>query len=48
MPGEDPLTLDTPEQAAELIVPLCLPTWNETGKFYDYPTRTLKNFRAPA
>jgi NAD(P)-dependent dehydrogenase (short-subunit alcohol dehydrogenase family) len=48
MPGEDPLTLDTPEQAAELIVPLCLPTWNETGRFYDYPTRTLMSFRAPA
>jgi NAD(P)-dependent dehydrogenase (short-subunit alcohol dehydrogenase family) len=48
MPGEDPLTLDTPEQAAELIVPLCLPTWNETGKFYDYPTRTLMSFRGPA
>ncbi len=47
-PGEDPLTLDTPEQAAEFIVPMCLPSWNETGKFYDYPTRTLLNFRAPA
>jgi NAD(P)-dependent dehydrogenase (short-subunit alcohol dehydrogenase family) len=48
MPGEDPLTLDTPEQAAELIVPLCLPEWNETGKLYDYPGRSLKSFRAPA
>ena len=48
MPGEDPLTLDTPEQAAELILPLCLPSWNETGKLYDYPTRALLSFRAPA
>jgi NAD(P)-dependent dehydrogenase (short-subunit alcohol dehydrogenase family) len=48
MPGEDPLTLDTPEQAAELIVPLCLPEWNETGKLYDYPSRSLQSFRAPA
>ena len=47
-PGEDPLTLDTPEQAAEFIVPMCLPSWTETGKFYDYPTRTLMSFRAPA
>jgi NAD(P)-dependent dehydrogenase (short-subunit alcohol dehydrogenase family) len=47
-PGEDPLTLDTAEQAAEFIVPMCLPSWNETGKFYDYPTRTLLSFRAPA
>jgi NAD(P)-dependent dehydrogenase (short-subunit alcohol dehydrogenase family) len=41
MPGEDPTTLDTPEQVAELIVPLCLPSWQETGKLYDYPSRNL-------
>jgi len=46
-PGEDPLTLDTPEQAAEFIVPMCAPEWNETGKLYDYKTRTLTSFRAP-
>jgi NAD(P)-dependent dehydrogenase (short-subunit alcohol dehydrogenase family) len=47
-PGEDPMTLDTPEQAAEFIVPMCLPSWNETGKFYDYKSRTLMSFRSPA
>jgi NAD(P)-dependent dehydrogenase (short-subunit alcohol dehydrogenase family) len=47
-PGEDPMTLDTPEQAAELIVPMCLPSWNESGKFFDYPTRRLLNFQSPA
>ena len=47
-PGEDPMTLETPEQAAEFIVPMCRPDWNETGKFYDYKTRTLMNFRSPA
>src|SRR6202171_6059415 len=47
-PGEDPLTLDTPEQAAEFIVPMCAPDWTETGKFYDYKTRRLLGFRAPA
>src|SRR4029079_11712904 len=47
-PGEDPMTLDTSEQAAEFIVPMCLPSWNETGKLYDYPTRKLLSFRAPA
>jgi NAD(P)-dependent dehydrogenase (short-subunit alcohol dehydrogenase family) len=46
-PGEDPMTLDTPEQAAGLIVPMCAPDWTETGKFYDYKTRTLMGFRAP-
>src|ERR1700749_234270 len=47
-PGEDPMTLDTPEQAAEFIVPMCLPSWTETGRFYDYKTRALLSFRAPA
>jgi NAD(P)-dependent dehydrogenase (short-subunit alcohol dehydrogenase family) len=47
-PGEDPMTLDTPEQAAEFIVPMCAPSWSETGKLYDYKTRTLLTFRAPA
>jgi NAD(P)-dependent dehydrogenase (short-subunit alcohol dehydrogenase family) len=47
-PGEDPLTLDTPDQAAEFILPMCAPDWTETGKFYDYPTRALLSFRAPA
>src|SRR3984957_9664335 len=36
-PGEDPLTLETAEQTAEFIVPMCLPSWKETGKLYDYP-----------
>lgn len=48
MPGEDPATLDTPEQVAEFIVPMCAPGWTETGKFYDYKTRTLMSFRSPA
>jgi NAD(P)-dependent dehydrogenase (short-subunit alcohol dehydrogenase family) len=47
-PGEDPLTLDTAEQAAELIVPMCAPDWTETGKLYDYKTRKLLSFHAPA
>ncbi len=46
-PGEDPLTLETPDQVAELILPMCAPAWTETGKLYDYPTRTLQSFRAP-
>ena len=48
MPGEDPATLDTPEQVAEFIVPMCAPDWTETGKFYDYKTRSLMSFRSPA
>jgi NAD(P)-dependent dehydrogenase (short-subunit alcohol dehydrogenase family) len=47
-PGEDPMTLDTPEQAAEFIVPMCSPAWSETGKMFEYKTRSLLSFRAPA
>ena len=47
-PGEDPMTLDTPEQVAEFIVPMCGPAWTETGKLYDYKSRSLMSFRAPA
>ena len=46
-PGEDPETLETPDQVAELILPMCSPAWTETGKLYDYPTRMLLGFRAP-
>jgi len=46
-PGEDPMTLDTPEQAAEFIVPMCAPSFTETGRLYDYQTRKLMSFRAP-
>ena len=48
MPGEDPATLDTAEQVADFIVPMCAPDWTETGKFYDYKTRSLMSFRSPA
>ena len=48
MPGEDPSTLDTPDMAAEYILPLCDPLWTETGKLYDYRTKTVMSFNAPA
>src|SRR3954449_5018656 len=47
-PGEDPDTLDTAEQVAEFILPMCAPDWTETGKLYDYKARTLKCFQPPA
>jgi NAD(P)-dependent dehydrogenase (short-subunit alcohol dehydrogenase family) len=48
MPGEDPMTLPTPEQVAETIVPLCLPSFSETGKLYDYRAGRLLDFPQPA
>jgi len=48
MPGEDPLSLDTPEQAADKIVELCLPSMRESGKLYSYPLRRFLEFNPPA
>jgi NAD(P)-dependent dehydrogenase (short-subunit alcohol dehydrogenase family) len=48
MPGEDPAKLDKPHQVADKIVELCLPSFSQTGKLYDYPTKTLTEFRRPA
>jgi NAD(P)-dependent dehydrogenase (short-subunit alcohol dehydrogenase family) len=48
MPGEDPLTLPTPEQVAEKIVDLCVPGFSETGRIYNFRSRTLQEFMQPA
>ncbi|MGP0061351.1 MAG: SDR family NAD(P)-dependent oxidoreductase [Beijerinckiaceae bacterium] len=47
MPGEDPLTLKTPEDLAPHLLPLCSPDWTETGKLYDFPQNRLTSFQAP-
>jgi NAD(P)-dependent dehydrogenase (short-subunit alcohol dehydrogenase family) len=48
MPGEDPMTLETPDRAAEKIVELCLPSMQESGKLYAYQKRKLLEFRPPS
>jgi NAD(P)-dependent dehydrogenase (short-subunit alcohol dehydrogenase family) len=48
MPGEDPMTLRTPDELASKIVQICSPEWNETGKLYDFPMDRILSFRAPA
>ncbi|HYP58746.1 MAG TPA: SDR family NAD(P)-dependent oxidoreductase [Beijerinckia sp.] len=48
MPGEDPMTLRTPEELAPKIAALCTPEWTETGKLYDFPTDKILSFQAPA
>lgn len=47
MPGEDPDTLPLPDRAAEAILPLCLPSFSETGKLYDVPSGRQLVFRRP-
>ena len=46
-PNEDPLTLDTPAQVAEKILELCVPSFGETGKIYDYRYKKLLSYRPP-
>jgi len=48
MPGEDPDTLDRPDQGAEKIVELCLPGFDHNGRIYSYPQKALMEFRPPA
>jgi NAD(P)-dependent dehydrogenase (short-subunit alcohol dehydrogenase family) len=48
MPGEDPMTLPTPEEVAATIVPLCLPSFTDTGKLYDFRLKKLLSFQPPA
>ena len=47
-PGEDPMTLPTPDEVAATIVPLCLPSFQESGKIWDYRQNKLLSYRAPA
>jgi NAD(P)-dependent dehydrogenase (short-subunit alcohol dehydrogenase family) len=46
-PGEDPMSLRTPEEYAPKVAALCAPTWQITGKLYDFPTDRVKSFQAP-
>src|SRR5215210_1309331 len=48
MPGEDPMTLKTPEDLAPQIVRLSLPCWTETGKIYDFPQDKVLSPQGPA
>lgn len=47
-PDEDPSTLRTPAEVAPKIAAMCLPSWSESGRLYDYPTDRLLDFRGPA
>jgi NAD(P)-dependent dehydrogenase (short-subunit alcohol dehydrogenase family) len=48
MPGEDPMTLPTPEDVADKIVALCLPDFQDSGKLYDFRARKVMGFPPPA
>jgi NAD(P)-dependent dehydrogenase (short-subunit alcohol dehydrogenase family) len=48
MPGEDPMTLRTPEDLAPKIADLCSPASTETGKLYDFRQDRVLSYCAPA
>ncbi len=47
-PGEDPETLPHPDDLAPEIVRMAGADWQDTGKLYDFPTRSLVAFDQPA
>ena len=47
MPGEDPMTLKTPEDLAPHFVRLASPDWTETGQIYDFPCDRVLTSRMP-
>jgi NAD(P)-dependent dehydrogenase (short-subunit alcohol dehydrogenase family) len=48
MPGEDPMTLRTPEELVPHLVRLASPEWGETGKIYDFPQDKVLTPQGPA
>lgn len=48
MPGEDPMTLPTPDDVAAKILDLCLPSFTETARLYDFRAGKLLEFLPPA
>ncbi|GGC74323.1 SDR family NAD(P)-dependent oxidoreductase [Chelatococcus reniformis] len=48
MPGEDPMTLRTPEDLAPKLLPMLRPAWTETGRIYDFPQDKLLTPQKPA
>jgi len=48
MSGEDPMTLDVPENVAEKILDLCLPGYTGTGTLYNYRVKKFLTFTPPS
>jgi NAD(P)-dependent dehydrogenase (short-subunit alcohol dehydrogenase family) len=47
-PGEDPMTVETPDKVADKIVELCLPSVQESGKVYDFRKGRFLQFQPPS
>jgi hypothetical protein len=47
MPGEDPMTLRSPDEFAAETLALCAPDWRESARLYDFPSDRLLDFTGP-
>ena len=47
-PDEDPMILLTPNDMAPKVAAMCLPSWTQNGRLYDFPQDRLLDFHAPA
>ena len=47
MPGEDPMTLPHPSELAPAIIDCLVPSCQETGRMYDYPSKSWKDYGSP-
>ena len=47
-PGVDPDTLPAPEDVVKTMLPLCLPSCNESGKVYDFNAKKFLSFNPPS
>jgi NAD(P)-dependent dehydrogenase (short-subunit alcohol dehydrogenase family) len=46
MPGEDPLTLPTPDEVAEQLAQMCLPSFKDNGATYKFAPTGLFKFQS--
>jgi NAD(P)-dependent dehydrogenase (short-subunit alcohol dehydrogenase family) len=48
MPGKDMTDVTKPEELTQKIVDLCLPSMNESGRYYSFKAGKFMDFQAPA
>ena len=48
IPGEDPMTLETPDDLAPHILAMASPDWTISGQIYDHPSKKVLSFQFPA
>jgi NAD(P)-dependent dehydrogenase (short-subunit alcohol dehydrogenase family) len=46
-PGEDPMTLPTPDELMPDLIRFVKPDWTETGRLFDFPSRKLLDYQLP-